>query len=768
MKSISTIAALVGVTLINTSWAQTIRSQQTWQDRNSGVVTWGAVMDRNITTKSEHQDVFLADGSLVRETYQLTDTVTTYRVRWQDQIWDVTRTVYTDGSHQDQRDLVYQKTAVRLHDVLEQSRDLRGTELIHLPKPQATHDPLDYQVKRYYFNNPDLGTPTANTNPDPQAWLTPESMNRANELVNANSAWSRGWTGLGSGILIMDTGIDLNHADFRGRVRSTLDLSRQGMQDRVGHGTHVAGVAAGARNGFGSHGVAFDSHLYIAKLADNNALTPRRAQEALIWAQQFPDIRAANFSANTQFNTTYTRAMRTVGSGVYVSGDRLYSGQTFYNRENPQDWARALAPGVVLTVSAGNQNLPYPQNPAAFAAATDAQGQLILRGQMLIVGNWNDRAGRIESARAGHVCRDMVTNQCRDPYRTWDFYILAPGMAVNSATPGGESRTMSGSSQAAPVVAGAAAIIGQMWPYMPADQVVQLLLRTARRDLPGYDVTTHGQGLLDLDQATRPLGHLGIRTRGRTTGRTPLTGSISVAGAMTPSSMAVLDDLDRDFVINMSGSTTVSQWHRALVHSSDSWVTNMARVPMHQQGGLSLGRDDHNMAMSLETTLASSWYMRTSLADLTTDPTVSFQGIWGRTVRSRMLGQDLGWRSGSWSAELGVIQSRVDFVPGLVERVSATTSVHGKVAWQNQGTRLETGMLPRARHGTLHFMVPQGMDHQGQMQYTGLASSIRDPLITYVSASHDFLRDHARNLAVRARLDSHDRYQVDLQGGITW
>ena len=133
-----------------------------------------------------------------------------------------------------------------------------------------------------------------------------------------------------------------------------------------------------------------------------------------------------------------------------------------------------------------------------------------------------------------------------------------------------------------------------------------------------------------------------------------------------------------------------------------------------------------------------------------------------------MLSQDLGWRSGAWSTEIGVIQSRVSFTPGLVDRVGPATSVHASMAWQNQNTRFEAGMLPRARHGSLHFVVPQGMDSAGQMQYSGLTSSIRDPLITYVSASHDFLTDQNHSLSVRARLDSHDRYQVDLQGAVTW
>ena len=569
----------------------------------------------------------------------------------------------------------------------------------------------------------------------------------------------------------MDTGIDLDHPEFQDRIRGWIDLSGRGMRDRQNHGTHVAGIAAAARDGRGINGVAFDADLYIAKLTDNGSVSAVRAQQALVWAQQFPGIRVANLSANTQFNRDYINSVQLIAPGVYRSNHARYQGPVFYNMERPQDWARALSPGVVLTVSAGNQNLPYPQNPASFAAAVDAQGNLILRGQMLIVGNWNDRAGRIESARAGHVCRDMHEGRCQDPYRTSDFYILAPGMSVSSTSDGDLYRSQSGSSQAAPVVAGAVAIIGQMWPYMPADQVVQLLLRTARRDLPGYAEDTHGQGLLDLDQATRPLGHLGIRVQGRNNERQPLSGSIAVAGVMVPSTMAVLDDLDRDFQIRLPSTRSVARWDQVELPGSASWVAQAARVQLQSLPGVSamrIGSRADDWAMLLEQELGHGWAGVTSLAQSQQDPLVHFRGMWGNSTGSRMVSQDIRWRRGNTMLEAGWIRTYSRHQPGLISRISAIDSIHARWIMDYGPINLQAGFLPRAINGHVTFTLPDRMDESGQMRYRDQVAAVQDQPITYAAMALSLGSHRTGHWNIHARLDSLQRLAIQLRGNLQW
>jgi subtilisin family serine protease len=90
-------------------------------------------------------------------------------------------------------------------------------------------------------------------------------------LIGAPNAWREGYTGTGVRIAILDTGIDPEHPDFAGRIASTADFTGEGIADASGHGTHVAGIAAGdGRTSGGKYaGVAPGAHLYIAKVLDS-------------------------------------------------------------------------------------------------------------------------------------------------------------------------------------------------------------------------------------------------------------------------------------------------------------------------------------------------------------------------------------------------------------------------------------------------------------------------------------------------------------------
>lgn len=98
---------------------------------------------------------------------------------------------------------------------------------------------------------------------------TPETEYWNINLIGADKAWLEGYTGKGVKVGIIDTGIS-NHSELTiaGGV-STVEYTSS-FQDDHGHGTHVAGVIAGKHNDTGIVGVSPDANLYAIKALDQN------------------------------------------------------------------------------------------------------------------------------------------------------------------------------------------------------------------------------------------------------------------------------------------------------------------------------------------------------------------------------------------------------------------------------------------------------------------------------------------------------------------
>lgn len=563
---------------------------------------------------------------------------------------------------------------------------------------------------------------------NPLAYRTAEYTNRANNIINADRAYARGWTGRGSTVLIMDTGINAAHPDLAGKIKYSRDFTGTGLQDTVGHGTHLAGIVAAARNGTGMHGVAFDANLAVAKIATSMNLNWTFANGAMAWASQYGDVTVANLSANTNYHKTYIDASRQVAPGVWINTHAAHGGQNYYNGHRPD--MLAIPRNMALTVSAGNQSTPYVQNPATFAVATDSSGNLVHGGRMLVVGMWNSGRSVIEGATAGHMCKDYRVNTCHDRYRISDFYILAPGAGVTSTSNTGTgTRNMGGTSQSAAVAAGALAVINQMWPYMTPENQVQVLLRTANKNLPGYRTDTHGQGLLDLDRATQPIGAVGLTTTGRTGRAQPIT-AISTTGntsavAARLSSITVVDEIQRDFTANLSGAvakTTLMSNPMMLAHEpGQSWQAKLTGVHALQMSGYGVGQAGGNSIFSLDSRMLGqqgSSRHQITLTQASYNPFVQYSGAWGTISNSTTIEYDYVYRtqSGAW-AQTGLASTATNATPGLITRVGAIQTVHAVVGYSHSGVNVFAGMQPWIVAGSLDMRLPGAVDEAGVMSY---------------------------------------------------
>ena len=438
------------------------------------------------------------------------------------------------------------------------------------------------------YTNSDLGTVTEGAIKDANLYRTEEFFGLKNYVndnvlstIKADAAWSRGWTGKGSIVVIADTGTNVNHTDLDNNIGLTKNFMNNStdVSDSNGHGTHVAGITGAELNGEGMIGVAPDVKLMIAKVTDNTAYSFQRASKAAAWGKDNGAI-AINVSAEVRLDNGFKNSLVLDNTGKWHS-THWYYGVNGYNgaKGEATTWKNALGTDMILVKAAGNQGTDFSAGMNQMATATNSDGNLILDGQMLVVGSWdivNDKISGF-SNRAGSVCTTYEQGACKDAGVISDYYILAPGTSIYSTDNNGTGYVhMSGTSMAAPVVTGAVAVVNQMWPHMKGKNLVRLLTETADKTITGYDVNVHGQGLLDMDKATQPVGATGIPTSGRTDGNiSTMSGYVSgSSGAMAElSNIMVLDSYERDFYVD--GSTTYKVDTRANKFTNTLAATNM-------------------------------------------------------------------------------------------------------------------------------------------------------------------------------------------------
>ncbi|TFW06038.1 hypothetical protein E4K72_10640, partial [Oxalobacteraceae bacterium OM1] len=346
-----------------------------------------------------------------------------------------------------------------------------------------------------------------------------ERGNSRNVLVpiRADGAYRLNVTGKGVTVAVMDSGLDTAHREFTEpgkllRGFNAIDGSSN-VTDMVGHGTHVAGLVAAGRDGAGMFGVAFDAALLPIKvLADNG----------------------------TGSTTYLDRGLRyAIGKASIVN--MSLGAANVYNPAALQDAVRA---GMLLVVAAGNDRAANPGWPARFAKEGWANGQIIAVGAV----DANNRLAAF-SNRAGDAAA---------------WFLVAPGINIASTYRNNQYAIMNGTSMAAPIVSGAAALIQQRWPTLRADQIANILFLTAT-DLgePGID-PIYGRGLVNVEKAMQPVGTVTTTTyNGRSinvlSGATQLSPATSRLWQLaTSGQLRVIgfDDYRRDFNVDL-GQTVV-------------------------------------------------------------------------------------------------------------------------------------------------------------------------------------------------------------------
>jgi len=281
---------------------------------------------------------------------------------------------------------------------------------------------------------------------------------------NAKSNFTKG---VDSDIAILDTGIDLNHPDLNVyRNVSFIPGGKTGDDDN-GHGTHVAGIAAAKDNGKGVIGAAPGARLWSVKVCDKagECKVSDMIKGIEYITQHADEIDVVNISVETPLSPALNRAI-----------------------------SASVKAGVTYVVAAGN----YGHDASTTSPASDPDVMTV----SAIADSDGKCGGTGPALKAHNVTDDSFAHFSNfGPSVT----IAAPGVDILSTYLKGGYAIDSGTSMAAPSVAGAAALIKAGDPNMSPEGVKKALLGTGSTPLTPCEGGPQGYFTGDPDQYKEPL-----------------------------------------------------------------------------------------------------------------------------------------------------------------------------------------------------------------------------------------------------------------------
>lgn len=310
------------------------------------------------------------------------------------------------------------------------------------------------------------------------------------DLINAAGAYAQGYTGKGVTVGVTDVGIvNFSHPEFSGKTGSGVVFDGLGSSDvpltweAVYHPTHVAGIAAADKNGFGMHGVAYD-----ADIASSSTIKHYYGGGFFESGSSFydnyltnPDIKIINNSWGDYNN--------------YLS-----------NVQNEEDFNKIIAnlqndiASLEIEKAVNNDKLLVfgGGNDGKLAAALESNLDILTGGKA-----FNDNIITVTAAKANSFTKnqndgfdvksDAIAIFSNLAMYNEDTTLSAPGWNINSAwadfAESGEYYYSDyGTSMAAPMVTGAGALVQQAFPYLSGKQIGDVLLSTANSNI------TNGNG----------------------------------------------------------------------------------------------------------------------------------------------------------------------------------------------------------------------------------------------------------------------------------
>ena len=463
------------------------------------------------------------------------------------------------------------------------------------------------------------------------------SMLNVTTVTGTRQQWKGGLTGKGVDVALIDSGVTpVEGLATTGKVVHGPDLSFESQSsatrnlDTFGHGTHMAGIIAGKDSTADPAsptstqfvGMAPDARIVSVKVADAYGATDvSQVIAGIDWVVQHKNDPGFNIRVlNLSFGTPSTQS--------YVLDPLAHAAE--------QAWHK----GLVVVVSAGNDGtgtgklLNPAQDPYVLAVGAEkSQGTKSIFDDTIA-----DFSTRGDGTRNPDVVAPGASIQS----------LRVPGSWIDTQNPtavlGERFFRGSGTSQAAAVVSGMAALLVQQRPGLSPDQV-KSLLRGNAVSLPAADVQAQGKGLAKTDRAVNASPQNATQTWTRSTG----TGSLDAARG---DAKLVLDSVPLSGEQDIFGNAFDSTTHAALAEAGATWTDGdwLGRTWAGRtwaagswESAVWAGNTWTGRTWAGRTWASGSWLGRTWAGQSWTDPTTNAAGtLTGRTWAGRT------WAGGGW------------------------------------------------------------------------------------------------------------------------